>query len=224
MTVGDTGSGMDRETQARIFEPFFTTKEKGKGTGLGLSTVFGIVQQSGGRIWVDSEPGRGTRFKVCLPRVEAEVDVVRAHVAPATLRGTETVLLVEDEDQVRAIVSSILRRHGYDVLSARHGGEALILCEHHPGTIHLLLTDVVMPRMSGPELADRLAALRPGVKVLYMSGYTGDTIVRHGVLETGVAYIQKPVTPTALASKVREVLDQPSTGETRRASATGSSP
>jgi two-component system cell cycle sensor histidine kinase/response regulator CckA len=207
MAVSDTGTGMDRETQARIFEPFFTTKEMGKGTGLGLSTVFGIVQQSGGNIWVYSEPGKGTTFKVYLPRVDEEVDSIRLQVAPATLGGSETVLLVEDEEQVRTIVQSILRRQGYRVIPAQHAGEALLLCESHPGPIELLLTDVVMPQMSGPELATRLAVTRPEMKVLCMSGYTDDSIVRHGVLESGVAFLQKPITPASLATKVREVLD-----------------
>jgi two-component system cell cycle sensor histidine kinase/response regulator CckA len=207
MSVSDTGIGMDRETQTRIFEPFFTTKELGKGTGLGLSTVFGIVQQSGGSIRVDSEPGKGTTFWVYLPRVDAEVDLVRPQVAPATLRGTETILLVEDEEQVRTVVVSILRRQGYRVLPAQHGGEALLLCERHPETIDLLLTDVVMPQMSGPELARRLAATRPKMKILCMSGYTDDSIARHGALESDMAYLQKPVTPQTLTAKVREVLD-----------------
>jgi CheY-like chemotaxis protein len=209
LAVTDTGIGMDHATQAHIFEPFFTTKPKEKGTGLGLSTVFGIAQQSGGSVWVYSEPGKGTTFKVYFPRVDGDLEKAIPLVAPLKLRGTETVLLVEDDDSVRAAAMGILRRHGYHVIAARHAGEALIQCEQHPGTIHLLLTDVVMPQMSGPELARRLAKVRPEMKIICMSGYTDDSVVRHGVLEATVDYIQKPLTMGALTRKVREVLDAP---------------
>jgi two-component system cell cycle sensor histidine kinase/response regulator CckA len=207
LAASDTGIGMDKATQARIFEPFFTTKDKDKGTGLGLSIVYGIVQQSGGSISVYSEPGQGTSFKVYLPRVDAALDVSRATMAPSYARGTETVLLVEDEDLVRAAACTILRKNGYHVIEARHPKEALLLSEGQAGTIHLLVTDVVMPQMSGPELAKRLTRTRPAMRVLCMSGYTDDSIVRHGVLNAEIAYLQKPITPQTLTSKVREVLD-----------------
>jgi CheY-like chemotaxis protein len=207
IAVSDTGTGMDRETQARIFEPFFTTKEQGKGTGLGLSMVFGLVQQCGGNVWVYSELGRGTTFKVYLPRVDATADPVLPSAAPVTLRGSETILLVEDQEQVRIVAESILKQSGYRVLVAQGAGDALLLCERHSGSIALLLTDVVMPQMSGAELAKRIAATNPGTKVLYMSGYTDDSIVRHGVLESGIAFLQKPFTPESLTRKVRLVLD-----------------
>ncbi|HEY6462519.1 MAG TPA: PAS domain S-box protein [Polyangiaceae bacterium] len=207
LAVTDTGTGMDAATMARIFEPFYTTKEVGKGTGLGLSTVFGIAQRCGGSVRVGSEVGKGTRFEVYFPRVDAEVDAPRTSVHPATLEGHETVLLVEDEEQLRSVTRSILERAGYHVVVARTPNEALALCEVHPMALDMLLTDVVMPEMSGAELARRVMATRPGIRTLCMSGYTDETIIRHGILEKGIAFLQKPFTPDLLVRKVREVLD-----------------
>jgi CheY-like chemotaxis protein len=207
LSVSDTGTGMDKATLARIFEPFFTTKAKGRGTGLGLSTVFGIVKQSGGSVWVYSEPGIGTTFKVYLPRVDADLTTSGPVLEGRALRGSETILLVEDEDPVRQIICGILRRHGYTVLDARNAGEALLLSEEHTGRIHLLLSDVVMPKVSGPALARRLAVSRPDMRVLCMSGYTDDAAVRHGVIDAKLAYLQKPITVETLTRKVRSVLD-----------------
>ena len=207
LSVSDTGVGMDRATQSRIFEPFFTTKEKGKGTGLGLSTVFGIVRQSGGAVWVESEPGRGTTFRVCFPRIDGVDAPQLPPPSLETLGGDETILLVEDDDQVRFVASGILRRLGYRVIEARNPGEALLYAERAKESIELLVTDVVMPQMSGPELARRLSLLQPDLKIICMSGYTDDSAVRHGLMEANVAYLQKPITPDSLASKVRAVLD-----------------
>ena len=209
LAVRDTGVGMDRATQARMFEPFFTTKEQGKGTGLGLATVFGVVRQSGGTIAVDSEPGKGTTFEVYFPLAEGTVSV-RSDIPSSersTLRGKETVLLVEDEEGVRVLARTILQKFGYHVLEAQNPGDALLLCEQHASSIDLLLTDVVMPRTSGRKLAERLLLLRPGMKVLFMSGYTDDAVVRHGIQDSTIAFLQKPITPDLLARKVREVLD-----------------
>ena len=212
LAVEDTGCGMDHDTQSRIFDPFFTTKELGKGTGLGLATVYGIVKQSGGYIWVYSELDKGTLFKVYLPRVEEAVQPVRqrdleAPVPPAC----ETILLAEDSGSLREMAREYLESVGYAVLEAASGAEALQKAKEYDGTIHLLLTDVVMPEMSGPELARQVAALRPDVRVIFTSGYTNDAIARQGVFDPSVAFIQKPYRPKALARKIQEVLIEPAT-------------
>jgi PAS domain S-box-containing protein len=211
LAVTDTGVGMDAQTQTRIFEPFFTTKEAGKSTGLGLSTVYGIVQQSGGSIWVYSEVGRGTTFKIYLPRVADDSRVYQRSNAPTgATRGAETILLTEDDDMVRALASRVLSTHGYTVLEAANGAAAISICEQHSEPIHLLITDIVMPGMSGRDLVDRLATLRPGLKALYMSGYTDRAIVHQQVLDEKTPFIQKPFAPQTLVNKVREVLDESS--------------
>jgi len=217
LSVTDNGSGMSRETLARIFEPFFTTKEVGKGTGLGLATVYGIVKQHEGYVTVDSEVGRGSTFRIYLPQVKGAALAQAAKAAPVTtpqatlpteLRaGHETILLVEDEDQVRDLTREVLEAYGYAVVAARNPVAALQAAQQHQGSLDLLLTDIVMPQMSGRQLAERLVAPRPGLRVLYMSGYTNDAITNHGVLEPDVALIEKPFTPEGLILRVRETLD-----------------
>ena len=209
MSISDSGSGMDKLTQARIFEPFYTTKEQGKGTGLGLSTVYGIVKQSGGNIWVYSEPSWGTVFKIYFPRLDRPAETERSEAVAPLPRGAETILLVEDERLVRELGAIVLRELGYNVLTASSGDEAIAISrQRSPAPIHLLLSDVVMPRISGKELARRLAAERPELKVLFVSGYTDDAVVQHGLLEARDCFLQKPFTPTSLASRVREMLDR----------------
>ena len=207
LAVTDTGVGMDAATQARIFEPFFTTKDAGKGTGLGLATVQGIVQQSGGFIWVYSEPNHGTCFKVYLPRVDAPVSKAEDAAGDA-MHGTETVLVVEDMAAVRAVTCEMLKRFGFTVYDAADGITAVQIADQLTGRIDLLLTDVVMPDINGRDLASRFRKTRPELKVLFMSGYTDDAVVRHGILQEGIAYLQKPFTPKSLVRKVREVLDR----------------
>jgi CheY-like chemotaxis protein len=217
LAVSDTGIGMSPETRNRVFEPFFTTKGPGKGTGLGMSTVFGIVKQSRGGIQVYSEIGKGTTVKVYLPRIHEVAPVEAEHVQTHATRGTETILLVEDEDMVRKLVRVTLEREGYTLLDAGGPDEAQRICENHQGFIHLMITDVVMPRSSGRELADRVALLRPEMKVLYMSGYTGNAILNSGVLDKAANFLQKPFSPQMLARKVREVLEGSDQGKTRLA-------
>ncbi len=206
LAVTDTGCGMDRETQSRIFDPFFTTKELGKGTGLGLATVYGIVKQRGGYIWVYSEIGQGSVFKVYLPRVGQSAQSPKREAEEEICNGSETILLAEDSDPLRAMAREYLESVGYTVLEAVSGKDALQRAKEFDGTIHVLLTDVVMPEMSGPELAEQLTLHRPGTKVVFTSGYTDDAIARQGILDSKVAFIQKPYRPRALAKKIREVL------------------
>jgi two-component system cell cycle sensor histidine kinase/response regulator CckA len=209
MAISNSGHAIDPGILPHIFEPFFTTKERGEGTGLGLSMVYGIVKQSGGWIWVYSEPGHGTSFKIYLPRVDKPVpSAEEKHVDIESQRGNETVLVVEDEESVRKLTCQALRTYGYHVIEAASGGEALLACERRAQPIPLLITDVVMPQTSGPELAARLRQLRPEMRVLYTSGYTDDAVVRHGLLDQTVSFLQKPFSPGALARMVREILDQ----------------
>ena len=209
LTVSDTGCGMDAETRRHIFEPFFTTKSAGKGTGLGLSTVYGIVQRAGGHIRVVSAPGKGSTFTVYLPRVEAPAAVEEPErTVGDTVHGAETILVVEDEDAVRSMMREALEARGYRVLVARNGVEALDLAGRYGDYIDLLITDVIMPQMNGAELAQRLARLRPGLRVLFVSGYTDDAVIRLGVLERRTAFLQKPFSLDVLARTVRDVLDK----------------
>ena len=208
LAISDTGMGMDPETTAHLFEPVFTTKAPGKGTGLGLATAYGIVKQSGGAISVYSEPGRGTSVKIYLPSAEAKAPAEPEEPAStAPLRGTETILVVEDEARVRKLVCQVLTAHGYEVLEAVRGEQAIRSAAKYKGRIHLLLADVVMPEMSGPRAVEQIRALHPGIKVLYMSGYTDEAIVHHGILDSGQPFLQKPFLPNTLARKVREVLN-----------------
>jgi CheY-like chemotaxis protein len=213
LTVSDTGIGMDEETQTHIFEPFYTTKERGKGTGLGLSTVYGIVKQNGGGLQVHSKPGQGTTFSLYLPYFGSTDKPVEKQAEPLVTevrQGTETILLVEDEEGVRELARRVLLQQGYQVLVARHGYEAIHLCEQHTGPIDLILTDVVMPhRMSGRELTERLKPLLPTTKILYMSGYTDDVVMQYGIRNESLNFLPKPFNPAALIHKVREVLDAP---------------
>jgi two-component system cell cycle sensor histidine kinase/response regulator CckA len=207
LSVSDTGSGMDQATKARLFEPFFTTKAPGRGTGLGLSTVFGIVKQSGGNVEVYSEPGHGTSVKVYLPSIDQQAFIETADPRRKTARGTETILLAEDDEMVRSLVRETLEREGYKVIESADPVEARRIADHHKGNIQLLITDVVMPKLSGRELAEQLIRRRPDLKVLYMSGYTDNAVLNSGILHQDVAFLQKPFTPSALAEKVREVLE-----------------
>jgi signal transduction histidine kinase/ActR/RegA family two-component response regulator len=207
LAISDTGMGMDPETVTHLFEPFFTTKAPGKGTGLGLATAYGIVKQSGGAISVYSEPGRGTTVKIYLPSAEAKLAAEAAEQEPAAaLRGSETILVLEDEARVRKLVCEVLAGRGYHVLEAVRGEEAIRMAKEHKGRIHLLLADVVMPEMSGPQALEQIRARYPNMKVLFMSGYTDEAMVHHGILDSGVPFLQKPFLPETLARKVREVL------------------
>jgi CheY-like chemotaxis protein len=210
IAVNDNGMGMDEETVSHIFEPFFTTKEKDKGTGLGLSTVYGIVKQSGGYIWVYSEKEKGTTIKVYFPRVDESIKPdTKSEVSAKFLNGTETLLVVEDEDMVREIITHTLNRYSYTLLVANGPDEAFQLCKKYTGKINLLITDVIMQGMSGRDLAQQLSPRYPEMKILYISGYTDDIIIHHGILDQGINFMQKPFTPYTLARKVREVLTHP---------------
>jgi CheY-like chemotaxis protein len=209
LSVSDTGAGMDADTLAHVFEPFFTTKPVGTGTGLGLATVYGIVKQSGGSIWVYSEPGAGTTFKIYLPRSESAVaaeGTIPARVFPAA-NGSETILLAEDEESLRRLTARMLEKYGYNVIAAESASEALQIVAENGRTFDLLLTDLVMPELSGGVLAEQVSALVPGIRVLYMSGYADDVVTRNGSLKPGAPFLEKPFSANDLAMKVRETLD-----------------
>ena len=211
ITISDTGSGMDARTLENLFEPFFTTKEAGKGTGLGLSTAYGIVKQHGGNIWAYSEPGLGSSIKIYLPAAEdsKQAEAAASEKTPAPDQGgSETILIAEDDLQVRNLALTVLKRKGYTVLSASNGAEALEKLKAHKGPVHLLLTDVIMPDSNGKELYKQIADIRPDIRVLYMSGYTDDALARHGIVDSRVNFIEKPFSVKFLAAKVRTVLDQ----------------
>jgi len=211
LAVTDTGIGMDKETQSHIFEPFFTTKSKGKGTGLGLSTVYGIVKQNGGYIWVYSEPGKGTTFKIYWPRAQEKITTTSSTIkGSSNFKGSETILIAEDDPGVRELAVNVLKDQGYTVLEASNGQKALEISQSYTGPIHLLITDVIMPEMSGQELAEKLSTEHPEAKILYMSGYTDDFILHHSLLEKDLEFIQKPFSPSILLKKIRKVLDRKS--------------
>jgi two-component system cell cycle sensor histidine kinase/response regulator CckA len=219
LAVSDTGVGMSPETVARIFEPFYTTKEQGKGTGLGLATVYGIVKASGGYVWVYSELGQGTTFKIYFPRVDQPAQAVSAEkTASSVPRGTETILLVEDDPQLIQLSSSVLANCGYKVLAAASPEEALTLCRANQGNISLLVTDVVMPQMNGRQLAEEVKRICPKIRMLYVSGYTSNAIVHYGVLDAGLWFLPKPFSLSAFVAKVREVLDAPGDGRVTQTS------
>jgi CheY-like chemotaxis protein len=207
ISVTDTGAGMTRDVREKLFEPFFTTKEKGKGTGLGLPSVYGIVKQSGGFVWVYSEPGKGTTFKVYLPKSEETRSTSRNTPTRNRKIGSETILLVEDDDEVRSVATRILRRNGYRVLEAGNGADALRVCEEEDEPVDLIVTDIVMPEMNGPELAEKIREKQPDARILFTSGYTEDAVIRQSFLHPGEAFIEKPFTPASLAKKARELLD-----------------
>jgi two-component system cell cycle sensor histidine kinase/response regulator CckA len=213
LAVSDTGGGIEKEVLSKIFEPFFTTKEPGKGTGLGLATVYGIVKQAGGHVWVYSELGQGTTFKIYLPRIDEPSLAPAVPEGPMPSKGWETILLVEDEATLRAIAREILEEDGYRVIEATGPHEAIEMARRHPQPIHLLLTDVVMPGMNGRVLAESLMATRPALRVLYMSGYTDDVIAHRGVFESGAHFLAKPFTVLALLGRVRAALGERGTGE-----------